>query len=109
MGQTSARRVLATAAEKVTIHLDRRTTTVEYRDGDTLLETAHLAGVNAPSSCEIGWCPTYMVRLTFGSVRMVNDDALTGDEVAEGWVLTCQSLPTSDSVAVVYEVRGRRR
>jgi hypothetical protein len=50
-----------------------------------------------------------MARLTFDSVRMVNNEALTKDEVAEGWVLTCQSLPTSDSVAVVYEVRGRRR
>ena len=103
MGQTSARGVLATATEKVTIDLDRRTTTVEYRDGDTLLETARLAGLNTPSSCEIGWCPTCMARLTFGSVRMVNNEALTKDEVAEGWVLTCQSLPTSDSVAVVYE------
>ena len=29
--------------------------------------------------------------------------ALTDDEVAEGWVLTCQSLPTTPLVRVVYE------
>lgn len=34
---------------------------------------------------------------------MINNDALTDEEVAEGWVLTCQSLPTSDSVTVVFE------
>jgi ferredoxin len=34
---------------------------------------------------------------------MINNDALTEEEVAEGWVLTCQSLPTSRSVTVVYE------
>jgi hypothetical protein len=44
-----------------------------------------------------------MVRLVEGSVRMLNNDALTEDEVADGWVLTCQSLPTGRSVRVVYE------
>ena len=89
--------------EQVTIQLDRRTATVSYRDGDTLLQTARLAGLNAPSSCETGSCATCMARLTQGSVRMINNEALTEEEVAEGWVLTCQSLPTSQSVAVVYE------
>jgi len=110
MGQTSARGDVDTApqiggpaTEQVTIQLDRRTTTVGYRDGDTLLQTARLAGLNAPSSCETGSCGTCMARLTDGSARMINNDALTDEEVAEGWVLTCQSLPTSDSVTVVYE------
>jgi ferredoxin len=88
--------------EQVTIQLDRRTTTVRYRDGDTLLQTARLAGLNAPSSCETGSCGTCMAHLTDGSARMINNDALTEEEVAEGWVLTCQSLPTSESVVVVY-------
>jgi ferredoxin len=103
MGQTSARGVLATATEKVAIHLGRGTTTVEYRDGDTLLETARPAGLNPPSSCEIGSCGTCMAQLTDGGARMTNNAALTEDEAAEGWVLTCQALPTSDSVTVVYE------
>jgi 3-ketosteroid 9alpha-monooxygenase subunit B len=89
--------------EQVTIRLDRQKTTVKYRDGDTLLQTARSAGLRAPSSCEIGSCGTCMARLTEGSARMINNDALTEDEVAEGWVLTCQSLPTSQSATVVYE------
>ena len=44
-----------------------------------------------------------MARLTKGTARMINNDALIDEEVAEGWVLTCQSLPTSESVTVVYE------
>ena len=91
------------ATEKVTISLDRRTTTVSYRNNYTLLETARSAGLNPPSSCETGSCGTCMARLTEGSARMINNDALTDEEVAEGWVLTCQSLPTSVSVTVVYE------
>jgi 3-ketosteroid 9alpha-monooxygenase subunit B len=93
----------AAATEQVTIRLDRQKTTVKYRDGDTLLQTARTAGLRAPSSCETGSCGTCMARLTEGTARMINNDALTEDEVAEGWVLTCQSVPTSESVTVVYE------
>jgi ferredoxin len=89
--------------EKVTIDLDRGTTTVGYSAGDTLLQTARMAGLSPPSSCEVGSCGTCMARLTEGCARMLNNDALEDDEVEEGWVLTCQALPTSPTVRVVYE------
>lgn len=89
--------------EEVTIELDRRTVTVPYSRGDTLLQTARMAGLAAPSSCEVGSCGTCMARLTEGGARMLNNDALDDDELDEGWVLTCQALPTSRSVRVVYE------
>jgi ferredoxin-NADP reductase len=89
--------------EEVVIELDRTTTTAGYRAGNTLLQTARIAGLRAPSSCETGSCGTCMARVVSGSARMLNNDALDDDEVAEGWVLTCQSLPTSRSVHVVYE------
>ncbi|CQD12464.1 ferredoxin [Mycobacterium europaeum] len=89
--------------EEVTIELDRRATTVAYSAGDTLLQTARMAGLAAPSSCETGSCATCMARLTHGSARMLNNDALDDEEVDDGWVLTCQALPTSRTVRVVYE------
>jgi len=89
--------------EKVVIELNRGTTTTAYRAGDTLLQTARIAGLQAPYSCETGSCGTCMARVVEGSARMVNNDALEDDEVAEGWVLTCQALPTSRTVRVVYE------
>ena len=87
----------------VTIDLDGRTSMVTYSAGDTILQTARMAGLNPPSSCEVGSCGTCMARLTEGSARMINNDALEDDEVEEGWVLTCQALPTSETVRVVYE------
>lgn len=93
----------ADATEEVTIELNGGTTTVSYCPGDTLLQTARMAGLQPPSSCEIGSCGTCMARLTQGSARMVNNDALEDDEVDEGWILTCQALPTSGTVRVVYE------
>jgi len=44
-----------------------------------------------------------MARLTEGTASMHVNNALTPEEVAEGWVLTCQALPTSPTVHVVYE------
>ena len=44
-----------------------------------------------------------MAQVVEGSVTMRVNNALTDDEVAEGWVLTCQSVPTSPTVRVVYE------
>ena len=89
--------------EQVMVELDRRTTVARYQPGNTLLQTARLAGLSPPYSCETGSCATCMARIVEGSARMLNNEALTDDEVAEGWVLTCQSLPTSPSVRVVYE------
>ena len=93
----------AVRTEQVVIELDRRITAAAYRSGDTLLQTARIAGLQAPYSCETGSCGTCMARVVEGTARMVNNDALEDDEVSEGWVLTCQALPTSRTVRVVYE------
>lgn len=92
-----------TRTEEVAIQLDRCTVVLPYRAGNTVLETARLAGLNPPSSCEQGSCATCMARVVEGSVRMINNEALDDDEVDDGWVLTCQSMPTSRTVRVVFE------
>ena len=103
MSENTSADVAVVATEEVVIELNRKTTSATYRAGDTLLETARSAGLRPPSSCEAGSCGTCMARLTEGDARMNNNDALEDDEVAEGWVLTCQALPTSRTVRVVYE------
>ncbi len=95
--------VAPVATETVVIRLNRAVHTVDYRDGDTVLETARRAGLRPPFSCEAGRCATCMAHLDEGGVRMRANDALTDDEVAEGWILTCQSLPTSPRVSVDYD------
>ncbi|WP_319432201.1 ferredoxin--NADP reductase [Mycobacterium sp. RTGN5] len=93
----------AEVTEEVTIELDRRITLAHYRSGNTLLQTARLAGLKAPSSCETGSCGTCIAQVTEGAARMLNNSALTDDEVAEGLVLTCQAMPTTKTVRIVYE------
>jgi ferredoxin len=89
--------------ETVVIVLDGREHSVHYQAGETFLETARRAGLRAPFSCESGSCATCMARLQEGTATMRVNNALTPDEVEEGWILTCQGLPASQTVTVVYE------
>jgi ferredoxin len=93
----------AATAARVTVRLGGREATVDHRPGTTLLQTARSAGIRAPSSCETGSCATCMALVTEGRASMRNNEALTDEEVAEGWVLTCQAEPTTPTLRVVYE------
>jgi ferredoxin len=103
MSEQSATGIAVAATEQVAIEMDGKTTTAKYRAGETLLQVARSQALQAPYSCETGSCGTCMGRILEGSARMVNNDALTDDEVAEGYVLTCQALPTSETVRVTYD------
>ncbi len=86
----------------VTISLDGRTDSTEHHPGTTILQTARQMGMAPPFSCEAGSCASCMAKLVEGEVSMHVNNALTDDEVSEGWVLTCQSVPQSPSVQIVY-------
>lgn len=90
----------------VTIELDGRTGTTEHHPGTTILQTARSLGLTPPSSCEAGHCATCMARLVEGTVEMRVNDVLGDEEVEEGWILTCQAVPTADRVRVVYGFEG---
>jgi hypothetical protein len=44
-----------------------------------------------------------MAHLDAGTVTMRTNNALSEDDLAEGWILTCQSMPTSLDVVVDYD------
>jgi 3-ketosteroid 9alpha-monooxygenase subunit B len=91
------------APPEVTVILNGKKTVVTYQPGDTLLETARRGGLRPPFSCEAGNCATCMAFLQEGSARMRANNALTPEEVEEGWILTCQGLPQGPVVTVEYE------
>ena len=93
----------AGATESVVIRIDRRKHSVGYQPGDTILEAARRGGLNPPFSCQAGNCATCMAFLEAGRVEMRANNALSAEEVAEGWVLTCQAVPTSREVVVDYD------
>jgi len=87
---------------RVTVELDGRTDSTDHRPGTTILQTARQMGMSPPFSRESGSCATCMARLLQGSVSMFVNNALTPEEVEEGWILTCQSVPTTPAVRVAY-------
>jgi 3-ketosteroid 9alpha-monooxygenase subunit B len=91
------------ATESVVIRLAKQEHTVAYRAGNTILETARSGGLSPPFSCEQGNCATCMAHLDAGTVTMRVNNALSPEEVEDGWVLTCQSIPTSPQVVVDYD------
>lgn len=89
--------------ETVTVIIKRKKHHLTYHAGDTLLDTARRGAVQTPFSCEAGSCAACMALVRTGTARMRVNGALTPDEVAEGWVLTCQAIPTSDTFVVEFE------
>ncbi|HVN38045.1 MAG TPA: ferredoxin--NADP reductase [Myxococcota bacterium] len=89
--------------ESVVVRIDRRRHRIAYKPGDTILETARRAGLAPPFSCESGSCATCMAHVDEGRARMRVNNALSDEEVAAGWVLTCQAIPLSREVVVDYD------
>ena len=89
--------------ETIVVRLDGRKHSVRYQPGDTVLEAVRRAGLRPPFSCQAGNCGTCMAFLEVGEVAMRANQVLDAEEVAEGWVLTCQAVPTSREVIVDYD------
>jgi ring-1,2-phenylacetyl-CoA epoxidase subunit PaaE len=89
-----------------TIILDGDTFTVEVAAGENILDAAINAGLDAPYACQGGSCCTCRALLTDGKVEMKVNYALLDQEVKEGFILTCQSVPQTPTVTVNYD-RGR--
>jgi len=86
----------------VSVTLDGRTRRVPFTAGN-ILDSARASGLPAPFACKAGVCATCRAKVTKGKVEMAARYGLTDEEVASGYVLTCQSVPLGDGVAVDYD------
>jgi ring-1,2-phenylacetyl-CoA epoxidase subunit PaaE len=84
------------------VTLDGRTRRVPFTAGN-ILDSARASGLPAPFACKAGVCATCRARVTSGKVEMAARYGLTDEEVEAGYVLTCQSVPIGDGVAVDYD------
>jgi ring-1,2-phenylacetyl-CoA epoxidase subunit PaaE len=102
-----AREASAAPAEgtsEVTIILDGRKSTFPLaRDGQRVLDAALRVRSDAPYACKGGVCGTCRAKLVSGSVEMEQCFALEQSELDDGFVLACQSHPTSDKVVLDFD------
>jgi len=88
----------------VTITLDGRSSTFTLApDGPPVLEAALAVRADAPFACKGGVCGTCRAKVVQGTVDMDTNWALEPDEVEKGYVLTCQSHPTSAALVLDYD------
>ena len=88
---------------EVSFTLDGRTSVVAAPRSRTVLEAAQGVRNDVPFACRGGVCGTCRALVTAGEVSMRRNYALEDDELAEGFVLTCQAVPTTAAVAVDYD------
>ena len=76
----------------------------EVEPDETILSAAQRADLDPPYACQIGACCTCRAKITSGSVRMDEREALSDDEIDDGYALTCQSHPLTDGVFADYDL-----
>jgi len=87
----------------VTVILDGEETHFTQGPKDFILDSALDAGADLPYACKGAVCCTCRAKVLEGEVEMAMNYSLTDDEVAEGFILTCQSMPRSPKVTVSFD------
>jgi ring-1,2-phenylacetyl-CoA epoxidase subunit PaaE len=92
------------AGQQILVTLDGRKRRIAFdAAAGNILDSARLAGLPAPFACKAGVCATCRARIVSGEVEMAARYGLTDEEVAAGYVLTCQSVPKGEGVEVDYD------
>ncbi|MEM9328755.1 MAG: 2Fe-2S iron-sulfur cluster-binding protein, partial [Bacteroidota bacterium] len=101
--------------EEVAQHIEGAVADVTIREGgksfnfkiaqgkDNILDAALQNSADMPFACKGGVCCTCRAKLIEGEVEMLLNYGLEDDEVADGYILTCQAIPTSKKVLVDFD------
>lgn len=102
-GSGSAASSSAAESTDVTITLDGRASSFAMGRGERVLDAALRVRGELPYACKGGVCSTCRAKVVSGEVSMARNYALEPDEIAAGYVLTCQSSPLTDRLVVDYD------
>jgi len=105
--QAAAARVLEEKAAglKMSVTLNGRRMNIAFDPAQhSILDNVRAAGLPAPFACKGGVCATCRAKVTAGEVSMKVNYGLSEQEIADGFVLTCQATPLTEGVALTYDV-----
>ncbi|MEQ4625775.1 1,2-phenylacetyl-CoA epoxidase subunit PaaE [Providencia manganoxydans] len=96
---------VASDNRQVSLQLDGRTLTITMdSQDDSILDAALRQGADLPYACKGGVCATCKCKLRSGEVEMGVNYSLEPDQIAEGYILSCQSWPKGDGVVLDFDV-----
>jgi ring-1,2-phenylacetyl-CoA epoxidase subunit PaaE len=91
---------------KITVKLDGRSFDFDLGfNNDTILDAALKQGADLPFACKGGVCCTCKAKLLEGRVEMEVNWGLEQEEVEQGFILTCQSHPTTEKVVIDFDIK----
>jgi ring-1,2-phenylacetyl-CoA epoxidase subunit PaaE len=92
------------AGRGLLVTLDGRRLRIRFdAEKGNILENVQAAGFPAPYACKSGVCTTCRAKILAGTVALKQNYGLSASELAAGYVLTCQAVPTSDEVTLSYD------
>jgi len=105
-GSTGNSRALKDKVSRVTVRLDGVSHEFDLPyDGESVLDAALMQGADLPFACKGGVCCTCRAKLIEGEVEMEVNYALEADELAAGFILTCQSHPRTEKIIVDFDMK----
>ena len=97
---------LRSTRSPITAHINALPVLVEPRE--TVLQAALRSGIDFPNSCRVGGCGACKCQLTAGAVKELTETGylLSQEEIDQGYILACQSVPRSD-VRITVDLASR--
>ena len=93
--------------QKVTVRQDGRDREITLgAEDESILDAALRQGADLPYACKGGVCATCKCKVVRGKVEMTTNYSLEPDELAAGYVLSCQALPLTPDVVVDFDAKG---
>ena len=93
-------------SSKITVKLDGRSFDFDLGfNGENILDAALKQGADLPFACKGGVCCTCKAKLLEGEIEMDVNWGLEHEEVEQGFILTCQSHPTTEKVVVDFDIK----
>lgn len=91
-------------ASSVTVILEGESIAIDYKPkGKSILDQLNSEGYDPPYSCRGGVCSSCKSKVLEGSAKMKLNYSLTDEEVADGYILCCQAIPTSEKLTITFD------
>ncbi len=104
-GSNSKESIKSVEVSNLKVSLNNETFQTKITEGKTILRTLIDYGKEPPYSCEGGVCSTCMCKIKKGKVHMKNNLVLSDKEIEKGYILSCQSIPLTDEIEIVFLIK----